>query len=71
MYISKVQVSVGMLTSVVSLIDGFCVDLCGHVHCGVDVVRVENSIPLEYDQQDRIEMTHAYMLLKMVLLESC
>jgi len=46
MYISEFQVSVGVLNSVASQLDGFYDDLCGPFQHGVDVNSVD-SIPLE------------------------
>ena len=39
--------SVGVLNSVVSQLDGFCDDLCGLFHHGVDVDSVVGSTPLD------------------------
>ena len=41
------SLSVGVLISVVSQLDGSCVSHCGPFHHSVDVDRVVGSIPLE------------------------
>jgi len=47
MYISDFQVSVGVLKSVASQLDGFYDDLCGPLRHGVNVDSVVGSTPLE------------------------